>query len=187
MLSCLFFIPTATKTHGLSTFAKWSLAFLALALSGLPIGLNERLGGWPGRILGAAALLTPVWSLLLFRRFGHWLARPFLWRDLSDLQLSSRVRTALVFLKWTAILPGGGLAIPVWITLRSFLDREFRQARMIETFGPHASENFDQFGEIAGVAQAGPFLALANAPRSAHHCGDEDDYAPATRASSKPP
>lgn len=184
ILAWLFFIPTAAKAHGLGTSALWSLAFLALALVGIPIGLNERFGGWPGRILAGAALLTPVWSLLLFRRFGHWLARPFLWRDLSDLQLSSRVRTALVFLKWTAILPGGGLAIPAWIALRSFLDREFRQAWMIETFGPHTSENFDQFGEIAGVAQAGPFLALANASR---HCGAEDDYCPASRASSKPP
>lgn len=185
ILAWLIFVPSAAKTHGIGTSALWSLAFLAIALAGIPIGLNERFGGWPGRLLGGAALLTPLWSLVLFRRFRHWLARPFLWRNLSDPQLSSRVRAALQFLRWTAVLPGGGLAIPAWIALRSFLDREFRQARMIETFGPHASENFDQFGEIAGVAQAGPFLALANAPRSAHHCGD--DYPPSTRASSKPP
>lgn len=184
ILAWLVFIPNAAKAHGHSTSTLWSLAFLALALAGIPIGLNERFGGWPGRILGTAALLTPVWSLLLFRRFGHWLARPFLWRDLSDPQLPGRVRVLLAFLKWTAILPGGGLAIPAWIALRSFLDREFRQARMIETFGPRASENFDQFGEIAGVARARPFLALANAPR---HCGAEDDFRPATHASSKPP
>jgi len=143
MLAWLIFIPNTAKANGLSTSTLWSFAFLALALVGVPIALNERFGGWPGRILGMAALLTPVWNLLLFRRFGHWLPRPFLWRDLSDLQPFSRVRRALVFLKWTAILPGGGLAIPAWIALRSFLDREFRQARMIETFGPHASDNCD--------------------------------------------
>lgn len=125
MLGCLFFVPTTTKTHSLGTFVRWSLAFLALALAGIPIGLNERFGGWPGRILGGVALLTPVWSLLLFRRFGHWLARPFLWRDLSDPRLSRRVRAVLMFLRWTALLPGGGLAVPAWIALRSFLDREF--------------------------------------------------------------
>lgn len=129
ILAWLIFIPNAAKAHTLSTSTLWSLAFLALALAGVPIALNERFGGWPGRFLGTVALLTPVWSLLLFRRFGHWLARPFLWCDLSDLQFSSRVRAALIFLKWTAILPGGGLAIPAWIALRSFLDREFRQTR----------------------------------------------------------
>ena len=129
ILAWLLFIPNAAKAHGLGTSALWSLAFLALALVGIPIGLNERFGGWPGRILVGAALLTPVWSLLLFHRFGHWLARPFLWRDLSDSQLSSRVRAALILLRWTAILPCGGLAIPAWIALRSFLDRAFRHAK----------------------------------------------------------
>lgn len=129
MLSCLLFLSTAAQTHSLGTFALWCFAFLVLALTGIPIGLDDRFGGWPGRILAGAALLTPVWSLLLFRRYGHWLAGPFLWRDLSDPRLSSRVRAALVFLRWTAVLPGGGLSIPAWIALRSFLDREFRQER----------------------------------------------------------
>lgn len=124
ILTWLIFIPNAAKAHGLGTSTLWSLAFLALALAGLPIALNERLGGWPGRMLGISALLTPVWSLLLFRRFGHWLPRPFLWRDLSDPRLPRRVRAALTFLRWTALLPGGGLAIPTWIALRSFLDQE---------------------------------------------------------------
>jgi len=125
ILAWLIFIPNAAKAHGLSTLTLWGLAFLALALAGLPIALNERLGGWPGRVLGAVALLTPVWSLLLFRRFGHWLPRPFLWRDISDPRLSRRVRAALTFLRWTALLPAGGLAIPAWVALRSFLNREF--------------------------------------------------------------
>lgn len=129
MLGCLLFLPNAARAHGLGTFVLWCLAFMMLALSGIPIGLNERFGGWPGHILGGAALLTPVWSLLLFRRFGYWLARPFLWRDLSNSQLPGRMRVVLAFLKSTAILPGGGLTIPAWIALRSFLDREFRHAK----------------------------------------------------------
>ncbi|MEA2560987.1 MAG: hypothetical protein QOH06_2491 [Acidobacteriota bacterium] len=129
VLAWLFFFPSSVKSHDLGTSAFWSFAFLAIALIGIPIGLNARLGGWPTRILGGTALLAPAWSLLLFRRFGHWLARPFLWRDLLDPKLSSRVRASLAFLKWTAVLPGAGLAIPAWIALRSFLEKEFRQER----------------------------------------------------------
>ena len=121
ILTWLIFIPSATKA---STSTLWSLAFLALTLIGTPIALN-RFGGWPIRILGAAALLTPVWTLLLFRRFGQRLPKPFRWRDLSDPRVSRRVWAALHFLRWTALLPAGGLAIPAWIALRSFLNREF--------------------------------------------------------------
>ncbi|HWM90876.1 MAG TPA: hypothetical protein VN493_08925 [Thermoanaerobaculia bacterium] len=131
MLAWLFFLPSVPSGSGIKNGAFWSVLFLALALLGIPIGLNDRFGGWPGRLLEAAALLTPLWSLLLFRKFGHWLPRPFLWRNLSDSRLPKRVRTSLMFLKWTAMLPGGGLAIPAWIALREVLEREFRRRKTL--------------------------------------------------------
>ena len=113
--------PAGCKSNGYCSSSGCNKLDVFDWLAGVPIALNERFGGWPGRILVGATLLTPLWSLLLFHRFGYWLARPFLWRDLSDLQLSSRVRTALVILKWTAIHPGGGLANPACLALRSIL------------------------------------------------------------------
>lgn len=119
----MFFLPSVSQGSGVRMGALWGLLFLSLALLGIPIGLNSRFGGWPGRLFATAALLTPLWGLLLFCRFGHWLPRPFLWRDHA--RLPGRLRAVLAFLKWTAILPGGGLAIPAWIVLRGYLRRQY--------------------------------------------------------------
>ncbi len=121
ILACICFLPSVAQGSGVRMGALWGGLFLALALLGIPIGLDDRLGGCPGRVLATAALLTPLWGVLLFRRFGPWLPRPFVWRDTS--RLRGRVRAVLIFLKWTAILPGGGLAIPAWIILRGYLRR----------------------------------------------------------------
>jgi len=115
----LFFLPSS---QGVSrTSMGWLLSFLLLAFCGLPVGLNEKLQGWPGRLLAGAALLTPICSLLLFRRFETWLPRPFSWRDVTDSRFPRRVRASLVLLGLTAAAPGGGLAIPIWIVLRKLL------------------------------------------------------------------
>jgi hypothetical protein len=120
----LFFLPSSQKVS--RTSMGWLLSFLLLAFCGIPVGLNEKLEDWPGRLLAGAALLTPVWSLLLFRRFESWLPRPFSWRDATDPRLPRYVRASLAFLGLTAATPGGGLAIPIWIVLRKHL-QDFRR------------------------------------------------------------
>jgi hypothetical protein len=117
----MFFLPSRHKVS--RTSMSWLLSFLLLGLCGAPVGLNERLQGWPARVLTGAALLAPLWSLLLFRRFAPWLPRPLAWRDIKNRQIPGRIRTTLIFLGITAAVPGGGLAIPVWIALRVTLSR----------------------------------------------------------------
>ncbi len=115
----MFFLPSRHKVS--RTSMSWLLSFLLLGLCGVPVALNERLQGWPARVLVGAVLLTPLWSLLLYRRFGTWLPRPLTWHDIRNRQLSGRCRAVLMFLRITAMVPGGGLAIPLWVALREVL------------------------------------------------------------------
>lgn len=65
--------------------------------------------------------------------FGRWLLHPFRFRDLFDHRLSGHVRLTLVSFAGPAVLPLGGLAVPVWIHLRHVrgaqLDRESARLR----------------------------------------------------------
>jgi hypothetical protein len=76
------------------------------------------------------ALLTPLWSLILFLQFGGWLLRPFTWRDAFDTRLAVHQRLVLGAVALTAALPLGGLAIPFWIHVRKSLWPGFEALRL---------------------------------------------------------
>ncbi|MES1245486.1 MAG: hypothetical protein ABUT39_28030 [Acidobacteriota bacterium] len=132
----LSFLPSYSRVSRISM--SWLLWFLLLTFCGAPVLLDERLHGWPSRVLAAAAFLAPLWSLLLFRRFAPWLPRPLVWRDIRDIRdirngrLSWRIRTALILLGAAAAVPGGGLAIPAWIALGARLRHWNRSRDLVE-------------------------------------------------------
>jgi hypothetical protein len=64
-----------------------------------------------------AAVLALASSLCGFIIASRWLA-PFQLRDLLDQRLPGRLRAVLWGLALTALLPLGGLAVPIWIRLR---------------------------------------------------------------------
>jgi hypothetical protein len=116
------------------------VAVLFLLRSGMSMGRSEGFGFffWIGFTLSIVAVGTLLFlsrnlvigwrpwltalvilsdlSLGIF--LGPWLLRPFAWRHVLDPALPLRVRLALAFLAGTALLPLGGLVIPVWIFLR---------------------------------------------------------------------
>lgn len=135
ILTWMFFLPIF-GSFKLRTVAVWSGLFLLLASSGIPLMLNDRFDNWPVRLLGGA---TPLGGLLLFQRWGHSLLRPYSGRDLVNRRLPGRTRAALIFMGLTAALPGGGLAIPIWIALRDFLQESWRGSCSVFMPGAHGS------------------------------------------------
>jgi hypothetical protein len=84
----------------------------------MPIfGLGGPLGLLP-KIFLVWAVLSPVRAWLLGRTLLPWLLRPFAWRDLSARDLPAALRWRLRALAAAALLPGGGLAIPLCIWIR---------------------------------------------------------------------
>ena len=63
-------------------------------------------------------ILSPFVGAALARRYLPWLLRPFERADFLSPRLPFQLRTVLALLWLTAILPLGGLAIPLWIFAR---------------------------------------------------------------------
>jgi hypothetical protein len=90
---------------------------VALLFGGMVLfGAGGPLGLLPF-VLGAWTALAPLRTWFLQRTFLPWLLRPFAWRDVTSPDLPAGMRLRLLALA-TAVLPFGGLAVPLAIWLR---------------------------------------------------------------------
>ena len=89
------------------------LLFVLVTLGAFGLGIDLL-----GPTLGIWVLLYPVRALLLGRYLVPWLLRPFEWKDVFASDLSGRLRALLAILAVPAVVPCGGLALPVWIFVR---------------------------------------------------------------------
>ncbi len=103
--------------------APWSWAAIGFAISALATWMV--LAPTPRRFglqaLTLAGVLTPLWSLWLYRTLGGWTFRPFKLRDVFDRRLPLRLRAGVAFLMVTSAFPFGGLGSPIAIPLRRYL------------------------------------------------------------------
>jgi hypothetical protein len=107
--------------------AVWMLSPLLWAL--LAVGY-ARPDPWLRGIAVGIVVSTPCWHLLLALTLGRWLLWPFHFRDLAASGVPPRQRRLLGLLAATLVLPGGGLATPLWLCARSRLGRgEWPRAR----------------------------------------------------------
>lgn len=60
---------------------------------------------------------------------GGWLLRPFRWRQILEPALPLRVRLTLLLIATSAVLPAGGMAIPLWILARQRWWRRWEDLR----------------------------------------------------------
>lgn len=97
-----------------------ALALLALLFGEATLALT----GGADRVttgLAVVAVLSPLWALACGLASGSWLLRPHGFRDPWDRRLPRGHRAVLVFLTLTALLPLGGLAMPLWVLARQTL------------------------------------------------------------------
>jgi len=87
------------------------------------IGLGGRMDLMP-ELFVAWVAITPLRALALGQTLLPWLLRPFSVRDAFAADLSTRLRILIGFLAAVALLPFGGLGIPlcIWIRHRRWLD-----------------------------------------------------------------
>jgi hypothetical protein len=104
--------------------AFWMPLFLLLILTGLLPTTDGLL-----TFLKAGAFAAPLAGLLI----GWWalpaLLHPFTFCDSKAPDLPGLVRLRLAFLAGTALLPLGGIAVPLWITLRRRLPELYEKYR----------------------------------------------------------
>ena len=79
------------------------------------------------------ALAAPVLGLVAGLALGPALLRPFTWRHLFDKRLPGGFRTTLAAVGFTAVLPLGGLAAPLWIWARERLWPRYGPPPRVET------------------------------------------------------
>ncbi len=106
----------------------WTLAFVSIAMTAVAVP--------KGAESPSAATFAPFVSLLwIGPLFGtiigagslEWLLHPFRPKLAFSRQTPPRLRRPLAAIAWPAILPLGGLAIPIWIYLREQLWRELEE------------------------------------------------------------
>jgi hypothetical protein len=118
MLSVLVMMARllTSRPVALATLVTWPLSLLLLGVLPMAVVLRPDLA-WVG--LGLA-LLVPVvdigvgvWSL-------PWLLYPFRWRDVFEGKIAVGVRVRLAFVALVALLPLGGIALPVWFQRKAW-------------------------------------------------------------------
>jgi hypothetical protein len=96
----------------------WQILFPVVGLVGLAMlqqGVDRELNA---RMIAQLVKLLPILSVLVSLPSLGWLLRPFRLEQVFSKHLPRRVRFAIAFLAVTAVLPHGGLAIPIWIYVR---------------------------------------------------------------------
>lgn len=107
----LFLGERSSQSEPLSAILIW-LAVLVL-LGSLPLVVFKWPNlAWAGVVL---AMLAPVVDVLVGVRSLGWILHPFGWRDIFKKQLGMGVRVRLGLLTLMALLPLGGIAVPVWV------------------------------------------------------------------------
>ncbi len=127
--SLLFVLLTFLRLHPGGDRSARSICVLFLAFCQLASS-HERIGLLSLEVLYLLALLTPLWSLILFLQLGAWLLRPFSLRDVFDGRFPLTQRMVLACVATTAALPLGALAIPFWTYSRSNLWPGFEANRL---------------------------------------------------------
>jgi hypothetical protein len=97
----------------LATLVAWPASFLVLIVPPLALALRPDLA--PVGL--ALAMTVPVGDVLVGVWCLPWLLYPFRQRDVFDKQLPGWIRGRLAFRTLVALLPMGGLALPVWLAI----------------------------------------------------------------------
>ncbi len=96
----------------------WVFLFGGMVFTGVGLmGEPERLKAWMA-LLGAIAPFYTLMGAGFGVAFADWLLRPFTARQMFDRGLSRRRRVLIAVLALTAVLPLGGLFVPLWIYAR---------------------------------------------------------------------
>ncbi len=96
----------------------WLLLFSGMVIAGADMSRGgESLRDWMA-LLRATAPLYVLASVLHGASLVRWLLKPYESRHISDRKISRRRRLLLAVLTLTAVLPLGGLFVPLWIYAR---------------------------------------------------------------------
>lgn len=113
------FLPMAPETEHRERFnVPWLLLFLGLTSMGLEMTRSDSFRERAQDLLWLAIILALVFGPGLGHQLLPALLRPFRSSDTLRQELPRPLRGTISFLRLTAILPLGGLAVPVWIYLR---------------------------------------------------------------------
>jgi len=109
----------SSQSEPLGTLLIWLAALVSLG--SLPLVAFK----WPNLAWAgvALAMLAPVVDVLVGVRCLGWILYPFGWRDIFEKQLGARIRLRLGLMALMALLPLGGIAVPVWVWTSLPLER----------------------------------------------------------------
>jgi len=109
----------SSQAGTLTTLVTWPASFLLLIVPPLALSLRPDLASIGLRL----AMLVPVVDVVIGVRSLPWLLYPFRWRDVFEKQLGVGIRMRLGLLTLIALLPWGGIAVPVWVWTSLSLER----------------------------------------------------------------
>lgn len=102
----------------------WTLLFFELFVTGTILRYWPELAPRFFPLFVTAMAWTPLWAFGVGLTFGSSLLRPYRWRSLFDRSLPPHTRRLIALSALTAVLPLGGLAVPLWIWGRNRAQRK---------------------------------------------------------------
>ncbi len=116
-LNLLIHVPSASHRND-ETRVAWMLAFVGVMAVGLGLQQGEPVSQANQTLFKTLVAVSPLTSVLLGMVSLRWLIRPFRFRRVFSRQAEPQQRWFLAFVTVTAVLPLGGLFIPIWICFR---------------------------------------------------------------------
>lgn len=119
-----FLLPYSEKSsEGFADHLLRLLCMIGILLGEAALSASAH-AGRADLVLTCWAVYFLLWEVLPSLIRLPWLLRPYRIRDLASPSLPLGRKAVLAFLTFTALIPGGGLAVPLWILWRDRLDRE---------------------------------------------------------------